>query len=804
MSANPPRNRAGTLAWPFPGLGAGAWRDPSWLAGLAIAALRRAIAQEQARRTGFLWLPVAFATGIALYFAANSEPNFAYALTLALMATTAGIGLGPGRAAGLTCIGLAALAFGFVAASWRTEQVAAPFLTQGIIAPLSGIVEIVEERVQGPRLTIRVETLGDLPQDRRPVLVRASLRSASGIRPGDHITATARLLPPPQAARPGGYDFAREAFFQQIGAVGSIVGTVRISAAKAQAGLQQRFWQELDRARNDVTRRIADAYGGQGGAVAAALVTGKRGLIDEPSNDALRAAGIYHIVSISGLHLALAAGAIFWLVRASLALAPAIALAWPVKKIAALAAMAGATAYCIFAGSEVATQRSLIMTLVMLGAILVDRPALSMRNLAISALIVLTREPETLLGPSFQMSFAAVAALVAFCEPLTRRLRPHDSPVGDSRQPARDPFSLAERLLRALWVSGVVLIATTLLASLATGPIGVYHFQTINPFGLIGNALALPFVSLIVMPSAVAGVLLYPLGLDAPVWWLMGAATAKVVSIADFVAAFDGSRLVVPATGPATLVLTALALACACLLTTWLRLIAVLPLLGSLAAGAAAPRPDLYVDREAAGVALRGPEGRLTVLGRPSEFVLGQWLAADGDGRKPSDPALQAGTRCDRSGCVGRLPDGRAVAYVLRPDALHEDCARAAILVTRLRAPPNCRALVLDREHLARNGAMTVRLAADGAFILNAARNPAVSRPWLAPLAGAAPPPSGTAATDSASAPSATDPANQPTLRDKTPSGSGILSGKPAYNATPDLAPDPPDDRADPGNLVDP
>lgn len=722
------------MAWPLPGRMAGGLRDPLWAARLGMEAIARALALEQARRTGFLWLPVAFAGGIALYFAADSEPNAAYAATLALAAALAGLWLGPNRMAGLVLIAFATGAAGFVAASWRTSEVAAPFLTRTLIAPLAGIVETVEERVQGPRLTIRVETFGDLAAQGRPVLVRVSLRNAAGIRPGDHVTATARLMPPPQAARPGGYDFAREAFFKRIGAVGSLVGTVRIGAAAQPPGWQDRFWQRLDEARNDLTRRIAGAYGGQGGAVAAALVTGKRGLIDEDSNDALRAAGIYHIVSISGLHLALAAGAIFWLVRALLALSPAIALAWPVKKIAALAAMLGATFYCIFAGSEVATERSLIMTLVMLGAILVDRPALSLRNLAISALIVLAREPETLLGPSFQMSFAAVAALVAFCEPLTRRLRPRDGPPEESGRSPRDPFSLAARLLRAAWVAGIVLVATTLLASLATGPIGVHHFQTINPFGLIGNALALPFVSLIVMPSAVAGMLLHPLGLDGPVWWLMGAATDKVVTIAGFVAGFEGSRLVVPATGPAALVFAALALACACLLTTWLRVIAILPLAASICAGAATPRPDLYVDREAAGVALRGPDGRLAVLGRPSDFVLGQWLAADGDARDPADPSLRDAARCDPAGCVARLPDGRAVAYILRAEALDEDCDRAAILVTRLRVLQACRALVLDRERLARNGATTIRLAPDGELILNAARQRDAARPWLAPL----------------------------------------------------------------------
>ncbi len=208
--------------------------------------------------------------------------------------------------------------------------------------------------------------------------------------------------------------------------------------------------------------------------------------------------------------MVLAAGTFFWLVRALLALAPSLALLWPIKKIAAVAAMIGATVYCVFSGSDVATERSLIMTLVMFGAILADRPALSIRNLAIAAIIVLAREPEALLGLSFQMSFGAVAAMMALVPLMHRR-------AGEAA-----PVSLIERALTWIGRAMLGLVTTTLVASVATAPFAAYHFQSLNPYGLIGNMLALPLVSLIVMPSAVLGVLAYPFGLDRPVWQVMG------------------------------------------------------------------------------------------------------------------------------------------------------------------------------------------------------------------------------------------------------------------------------------------
>ncbi len=233
------------------------------------------------------------------------------------------LGARPGAMALALALGFACL--GFFAAAWRVERVAAPVLTRTLVGPLTGLIEALDEREEGARLIVRVESFGTLPPEARPFRVRVSFRKAPPLKPGDTVSATARLLPPPEAARPGGYDFARDAYFQGIGAVGSLTGAITVRPTP-DLPPSLRFAAALDDARNALTRRIADSYGGQPGAVAAALVTGKRGLIGPQANDALRAAGIYHVVSISGLHMVLAAGVVFWLVRALLALVPHCAL----------------------------------------------------------------------------------------------------------------------------------------------------------------------------------------------------------------------------------------------------------------------------------------------------------------------------------------------------------------------------------------------------------------------------------------------------------------------------------------------
>ncbi|GJE71117.1 ComEC/Rec2 family competence protein [Methylorubrum podarium] len=413
-----------------------------------------------------------------------------------------------------------------------------------------------------------------------------------------------------------------------------------------------------------------------------------------------------------------------WLLAGAV-LVPVLALAWPIKKIAAGAAMLGVTAYCAFSGWDVAAERALIMTLVMLGAILVDRPALTMRNLALAAILALAREPEALLGPSFQMSFGAVAGLIA-CAPLI------DGRVFRTESPSRIARA-------ASWTATAVVgtLATTLVAQVATAPFATYHFQTVQPFGLVGNALTLPLVSLAVMPAAVLGMLAYPFALDRPVWWLMGLAVRGMLDISAWIAGFGQANVVLPAFGTGALVLLAVALLLATLPVSRLRLLALLPAGLGIALAASPARYDIYVDRDGAGAAIRGKDGRLVVLGRPPGFVLEQWLKADGDGRRPDAVTATAGPRCDRLGCTLAAIDGRSVALVTDKRAFSEDCVRADILISRLRAPPGCAApLIADRSFLAARGATAIRLGPAGPEVVTT-RGAGEPKPWQPRAVGA-------------------------------------------------------------------
>jgi competence protein ComEC len=685
-----------------------------------LDSLKTAFSAEVDARRLFVWLPVCTSVGVVLYFVADGTPSVwppavAGAVFLSL-AWQQGHRLG----AFVLCVAFAFVFIGFAAAAHRTQQVAAPVLERTAFARISAFVETVDAGREGGRMVLLLTAFESRPTVNAPQRIRATFKGV-GPRAGDHISGQARLMPPPQPAFPGGYDFARDAYFLGLGAVGRWTGPLTLSPAAKP--MPQSLWlvTRIDNARTDLTNRIAQTIGGQAGALSAALVTGKRGLLDEPTNDALRASGLYHIVSISGLHMVLAAGVFFWLARALLVLLPGFAERHAVKKYAAVIAMVGATAYCIFSGSEVATERSLIMTLVMLGAILFDRPALSMRNLAIAAMVVLLREPETLLGPSFQMSFAAVAAMIAA----------HEWWLSRTRAP-KEPAGWGGIWLRKIWLALLASLVTTLIASFATAPFAAYHFQRINPYGLVGNALAIPFVSFVVMPAAVGGTLLLPFGLDGPVWSLMGMGSEQVLLVARKVGevqgavrgmrAFPISAMIWMATGFVFLVLVRHAL----------RLVAVIPLAIGFWQAVHVMPPDVMVDRQGTIAAVRGADGRLVMLGRgASRFTVDRWLSADGDLRKSLAPDLRTGAQCDRMGCVSRLTTGEAVSLVLESDVFEEDCRRARLVISPLQAPEFCRAtaFVIDRTTLAQSASIILHRHGD-TFAITPARPSNRWKPW--------------------------------------------------------------------------
>jgi competence protein ComEC len=698
---------------------AAAWA-PDWRAFVAAS-----FAKEVDERRLFLWVPVAAMAGVCLNIAADREPALWLAAALALAAGALALALRHRRFAFAVCVGFCALFAGFFSMGFRTARVAAPVLDHIRVVALKGFIEEIDFRRVGARLILRVEDAGDTPADHAPRRVRVTTRKSPDVAAGDYVALKARLLPPSHASLPGGYDFSRDAYFAGIGAVGSTLGEITLQLPPGDAPIGVRIGAAIDHARNALAARVDAIIGGVEGAIAAAMVTGKRDLLSNDAKDLIREAGIFHIITISGVQMTLVAGIFFWTTRRLLALSPTLALNYPIKKWAAAIAILGAIAYDACTGSRVGTERALIMTLIVLGSVIFDRRALTMRNLGLAVLAVVAFEPEAILSVSFQLSFAAVGALVAVLEARLARLEiSHDPFAPSPRTPKRGP------ILSHLVDKPAGLLVATLCATSATASFMAYHFHDLSPYVLIGNPLTLTVIEFFAVPGALVGTALYPLGLDAPVWLYVGAGIRFILWVARHIAEAPGSTLHVRAFGPYALVFLSLAVLSALIWRSWLFRATAIPfaVIGFLAA-MGGPRYDVILAPAGEQIAVRDADGRLAVLGkRFNSFAAEQWLAADADGRD-ADTARDEQSPCDRYGCVAALPEGQTLALVEDRMAFEEDCARATIVVSALAAPTGCKAQVFDERRLAETGAVGLTWE-DGKFAVATDRAPTEDRPW--------------------------------------------------------------------------
>ena len=450
------------------------------------------------------WLAIAFGTGIVLYFTAEQEPALWAALALTLAMIAAAIAVRHRPVAFPVVLGFAAVAAGFATATVKQAIIAHPVL-QGAAwnVELAGFVETREERERSDRIVVRVNRIAGPRLNEKLERVRLAVRKGTAPPVGSFVEMKARLTPPVAPLRPGGYDYARDLYFQGIGASGFALGRIRTADAPADGGWWLRYAAAIDGMRETIDKRIRAVVPGDRGAIASALITGKRDAITTPVNDAMYVSSLAHVLSISGYHMVVVSGVVFFTLRALLALIPGFAARHPIKKWAALAALGAATFYLLLSGAEVATQRSYIMVAIVLLGVMVDRPALTLRTLTAAALGVLLLAPEAVAHPSFQMSFAATLALVAGYERgLPWLMAGAGTPLG-----AR----------MALWGGReiVALLIGSMVAGFATTIFAAYHFHRLAPYGVIANLLVMPVVSAWIMPMGILGVLALPFGFDA-------------------------------------------------------------------------------------------------------------------------------------------------------------------------------------------------------------------------------------------------------------------------------------------------
>lgn len=681
---------------------------------------------ERDRLRFFLWSPVALGSGIAVYFALGSEPDIwlamlPLAVTLILQRM---VPRGTLTSAVITAAVLAAA--GFALAKARVETVRAPVLEKTMRSALVvGVVTRVEPRPpRGARLTIDAEQIADMSDAKRPRKVRIRmLTNGVVVQPGDRVRLTASLAPPAKPALPGGFDFARTAWFDGLGGVGYTFAKPQIEARPSPVTITEWWARHVESLRQSISARIHAVLPGETGAIAAALITGERGGISSATNDAYRGSGLFHILSISGLHMVIMAGAVFFSVRLMLAAVPAIALRYPIKKWAAVAGIIGALGYLSISGGAFATVRSALMITVIFGAVLLDRPALALRNVALSAFVILVLYPESLFDAGFQMSFAAVTGLVATYEEVRRRMGRRNEP---------------HPVLRVLMFFGGI-VFSTLIASIAVAPFAAYHFHQSQQYAVLANLVAIPICNIVVMPAALAALVLMPLGLEAVALVPMGLGIDAMTWCAGFVAKLPGAVGHVPAIPLHAFALMVFGGLWVALWQSRVRMAGAIFVLVGVALAPFLERPDVLIARNGELVALRGADGKLSALpARQSKYEVERWLEHDGDSRAAKDVQNGAAFTCDGVGCIADVKGAR-VAIARHPAAIADDCQAARIVVLSEPRPKFCQSqgLVVDLFDVWREGTHAIYIEGDAG---NAAAPPTLrvdtvaahrgDRPW--------------------------------------------------------------------------
>lgn len=597
--------------------------------------------------------------------------------------------------------------FGFCLLPLHGSWVGTAMLSRPAYGLYEGRVEeIVSATAESRRIIVSglVPVAGDRPL---PVArARLVVPPEPALAPGDTIRASMRLAPVPGPILPGAFDGQFHAYFAGVGGYGNVTGDF----ALVSAGTSLDLTRAVEGLRMTIGARIDAVLDGPSAAIARAMVVGDQSAIDDDTREVMAASGLAHIYSISGLHLSIVAGGMFFLLRLLLASIPATATRWPVKKLAAIGGILAAAGYLLLAGglANVPALRSTIMLGLIFGAVLAGRRALTMRNVAIAAMVIIVIDPASVFRASFQLSFAAVVALIGIYE------MPGPVPQGDRHW--------GQRLWATVWATA----ATSFIAGAATLLFSAYHFQQTAPLGVVGNVLVLPVVSLIVMPFAVLSVLAMPFGIEAPFISIMGWGIDRMVDGAALVARWSEGLTGNPLLTSMALVIGLIALAWFAFINSWWRLLGPAVALPLILLVGMDQRPDILVADTTQAIALRTHAGMGLIAGQVGSFATDVWSEHY---QEPIAGTVE-GLSCDSLGCIAST-EHFSVAVIRNPAALAEDCGLHDLIIARIRVPSTCTGgQVIDAAALAAGGVHWLRWNEGAARFDIRTAVPNVSRPW--------------------------------------------------------------------------
>ena len=665
------------------------------------------------------WLVVMFGCGIVSWFALKSPWQWASAIGAGLLVALAGAALlranpanpeqeRPHLRAAMIALGLI-FAFGVVLIWTRSEVVGAGAIERPVVEQVQGHVLAREDQPARGRVRLTMAVRDAASGQARKIRVNVPLDTIKpAMAEGATLAMRVRLMPPAPPMLPGGYDFARAAWFKGLAATGSVIGDIEV----VHAANQDRAIPAIQRM---LSGHVRDRLSGSPGSIAAAFASGDRGGISEADEEAMRDSGLTHLLSISGLHVSAVIGAGYLIALKLLALWPGLVLRVRLPVVAAgIGALAG-IGYTLLTGAEVPTVRSCVGAVLVLIALALGRDALSIRMVAVAAFFVMLFWPEALIGPSFQMSFAAVIAIVAFHNtgPVRRFLSP------------REESWLIQMGRRAL-----MLLATGFVIEIALMPIVLFHFHRAGVYGALANVIAIPLVTFISMPLIAIALMFDLLGLGAPFWWVAGKSLELLLFIAQTTAEQPGAVKLMP---QMSWLNYALFLSGALWLALWKGRYR---LLGSMPAAAATlmllmtPIPDVLISNDGRHVGITvqdpatGDHALLSLRDSRSSYARDNLLELASVTSDPVPLTEWQGARCSSEFCVLSIErGGRDWSMLMARNrdlveerALAAACERADIVIADRWLPASCkpRWLRADRRMLERTGGLALTLTNEG------------------------------------------------------------------------------------------
>jgi competence protein ComEC len=693
-----------------------------WMHGLAWPSLTQIMAWVQAqletqRAHLMLYAPFFLLFGNWLYFSLYFEPPAWLTATLVVISFACFFL----RRFSTTALLIGIFLLGFSAAKLRELEVATPMVrgsTNGVI--LGGWIANFSDRANNARmLEIVVDDIEGVPDDEHPRRVRLYATDSTELQVGDYIAFNAYLSPLPRPVTPGGFDYSRNQFFSSIGAGGRIIGKPEV--IPVDMPMQFEYRRVFRQLRAAINARIDAVIPGALGHFGASMVTGDRFGIGDEVTQSVQISGLAHMIGVAGLHMSIVGGFVFWAVRALLALSPRLALHYPIKKWAAVAGLLVCLLYMLLADAGSRTERSFIMTATMFIAILLDRPGMSLRNLAISAIIVLLLTPEESLGASFQMSYLAVMAIIAFHGAYRnwRKSHPHHFETWKARVWSH----IKEAVIRGAGIS--------IVSGAATGIAAGYQFGRLSPYTVFANGFALPVAEVAVLPPAVVAVAAMPFGLEYVPLKVMQFGLWFTMLISDWIGTWPGANLMVAKPNTYGIIVMVMGAGLVCVGAGRLRLMGWPIMLLGLAIGSFSSKPILIIEDRASNVAMMDDAHHYVLANTKNKFATGKWLQDNGEQVTSLEASNRPGWDCASGDCFS-TSSPFDVSFLQEKSHNGLYCPPTPVIIADFPLHHQCRdaKLVIDRIDVWRNGAYAVYREGDNLRV-ETARAEQGLRPWV-------------------------------------------------------------------------